>query len=51
VSPVSVSLVTPVSVTNVSGSGNIGNVVVPNASFSVSGVEGSGEVNGPSVTT
>ena len=34
-----------------SGSGNIGNVVVPNASFSVSGVEGSGEVNGPSVTT
>ena len=33
------------------GSGNIGNVVIPNVSFGVSGVEGSGEINGPSVTT
>jgi hypothetical protein len=51
VSPVSISLVAPVSVTNVFGSGNIGNVVIPNVSFGVSGVEGSGEINGPSVTT
>lgn len=51
VAPVSVSLLLNVSPSSVNGSGSIGTVVVPNASFAVSGVEGTGEVSDPSVTT
>ena len=51
VSPASVSLVLNVPLSGVDGSGSIGTAVVPDASFSVTGVEGTGEVNDPSVTT
>jgi hypothetical protein len=51
VNDVSVSLVLNVPLSGVGGSGTIGTVVVPNASFSVTGVEGTGEVSDPSVTT
>jgi len=50
VSPVSVNLVLNVPSSSVSGSGSIGTVVVPNASFSVTGVAGAGDVGDPSVT-
>ena len=51
VSPVSVSLILNVPSSSVSGSGSIGTVVVPDASFSVAGVIGTGDVGDPSVTT
>lgn len=51
VSPVFVSLVLDVFALSISGSGTIGTVVVPNVSFPVTGVEGSGDVSDPSVTT
>lgn len=51
VGTVSVSLVLNVSASGISGSGNIGSVVVPNASFAVAGVGATGEVSDPSVTT
>ena len=51
VAPVSVNLLLNVSPSSVNGSGSIGTVVVPNASFAVSGVEGTGDVSDPSVTT
>ena len=47
----SVSLVLNVPLSGVNGSGNIGSVVVPNASFAVTGVEAIGEAGDPSVTT
>ena len=47
----SVSLVLNVPLSGVNGSGNIGSVVVPNASFSVASVTGTGDVGDPSVTT
>ena len=51
VNPVSVSLILNVPLSSVSGSGSIGTVVVPDASFSVTGVAGIGDVGDPSVTT
>lgn len=51
VNPVSVSLILNVPASSVSGSGSIGTVVVPDASFSVTGVAGIGDVGDPSVTT
>jgi hypothetical protein len=51
VSPVSVSLVLPVPLSSISGSGSIGEVVVPDVSFSPEGIEGAGDVGDPSVTT
>lgn len=51
VSPVSVSLILNVPSSSVSGSGSIGTVVVPDASFLVAGVIGTGDVGDPSVTT
>lgn len=47
----SVSLVLNVPLSGVNGSGNIGSVVVPDASFAVIGVEATGEAGDPSVTT
>ena len=47
----SVSLVLNVPLSGVNGSGNIGSVVVPNASFAVTGVEAIGEAGDPSETT
>jgi len=51
VSPVSVNLVLPIPLSSVNGSGSIGEVVVPNVSFTPQSVEGSGDVGDPSVTT
>jgi hypothetical protein len=51
INPVSVSLVLPVPLSSVSGSGSIGEVVVPDVSFIPQSVEGSGDVGDPSVTT
>jgi len=51
VNPASVSLVLPVPLSSVSGSGSIGEVVVPDVSFIPQSVEGSGDVGDPSVTT
>jgi hypothetical protein len=51
VSPVSVDLVLSVPLSGVSGSGSIGEVVVPDVSFTPQGIEGTGDVGDPSVTT
>jgi len=51
VNPASVSLVLPVPLSSVGGSGSIGEVVVPDVSFIPESVEGSGDVGDPSVTT
>lgn len=50
-SSVSVSLVQSVPSSGVFSSGSIGNVVVPDVSLLAPGVDGSGEVGNPSVTT